>query len=404
MRILVTSVAHFPAQNGQAIFTQNLAEGLAGRGHNVMVVFPSEKEHAYSMGRRGVQIEAIKSISLNWLHADSGFSLFSVKTVQKIFDAFRPEIVHIQDHYPLSRDVLKVARQRHIKVVGTNHFMPENLAAYVPLIPKIKPVYDWIMWRWVLDLYNRVDATAAQSKAAAALLRAQGLHPPVYPVSCGLDLAHFRLDSSVDRIACRTRYGLDPNRKIFLFVGRVDREKRLDVLLHAMRFLNRDDIQLVISGHGAASQQYQVLARELELGDRVRFTGFISNEDLPAMLNSADIFVMPSEAELLSIATLEAMACGRPVLLADAVALPELANNDLNGYLFKPGDAVDAARCMALLADHPERWSEMGRASLEKVRPHGLDVTMRKYEMIYKALLTNAPLQLSQLEAVGQKR
>jgi glycosyltransferase involved in cell wall biosynthesis len=188
----------------------------------------------------------------------------------------------------------------------------------------------------------------------------------------------------MDRLACRARYGLDPQRTIFLFVGRVDKEKRVDVLLRAIHLLQRDDIQLVVAGRGAALGEFQALAKSLKLGERVRFTGFIPNEDLPMLLNSIDIFTMPSEAELLSIASLEAMACARPVLLADAVALPELVTQGVNGYLFKPGDAEDAARYMRLLADQRDRWEQMGKASLERARAHSLELTIQRFESLYQ--------------------
>jgi 1,2-diacylglycerol 3-alpha-glucosyltransferase len=163
----------------------------------------------------------------------------------------------------------------------------------------------------------------------------------------------------------------------------------LDVLLNAMRLLDRNDIQLVIAGHGAARNTLEIFTKELGLGERVHFTGFIPHEDLPGLLNSVDVFTMPSEAELLSIASLEAMACGRPMLLANAVALPELVDDGVNGYLFKAGDVTDAAMCITLLADQPERWAEMGAASLRKARFHGFENTMRKYEMIYQGMLSH---------------
>jgi glycosyltransferase involved in cell wall biosynthesis len=384
MRILIAGTVYYPAMNGQAVFTKSLTEGLAKRGHEVLSIFPSEKGFAYSTIRDNVRIEAIRSFNLTMIHADAYFSLFSRRAIRQIFKSFQPEIVHIQDHFPLSRDVVLEARKYGIRLIGTNHFMPENLAAYVPpLLSNIKPIYNRIMWNWMLEVYNRLDVATAQSKASAALLRSEGLRIPVYPVSCGIDLNRFYPDPGVDRDAMRARYGLDPKRKLFLFVGRVDHEKRLDVLLHAVKLLDRNDIQLAIAGQGTAQDELQALANELGLGERVHFTGFIPAEDLPGLLNSADIFTMPSEAELLSIASLEAMACGRPVLLANAVALPELAGDGVNGYLFRPGNAADAARCMALLADHPERWARMGAGSLEKATFHSLENTMKQYESLY---------------------
>jgi glycosyltransferase involved in cell wall biosynthesis len=95
---------------------------------------------------------------------------------------------------------------------------------------------------------------------------------------------------------------------------------------------------------------------------------------------------------LLSISTLQAMACSRPVLAANAVALPELVTDEINGLLFKPGDAADAARCMGWFADHPERWSGMGAASLEKVRAHSLENIVQQYEMLYEKVLAGVLL------------
>ncbi len=384
MRILISGATYGPSLNGQAIFTTNLAEGLAARGHDVTMMYPSQTLAAHQAMQKGVKLEQMRSISLALLHPDAWVPNVSRREIAAVFDRAQPEVLHFQDHYPPNGDVLREAKKRGVRIVGTNHFMPENVAPYAPVIRIIKPAFKWLAWKWVLNDYNRAHVVTAQSKASAQLIRSQGLKPPVYPISCGIDLKRFHPDPSVDRAACRQRYGLDPKKIIFLFVGRVDREKRVDLLLRAMKRLGRDDVQLVVAGRGAAEHEFQSLARSLDLGERVRFTGFIPNEDLTTLLNSADVFTMPSEAELLSIASLEAMACGRPVLLANAVALPELVTPGVNGYLFKPGDVDDAASCMDALASHPERWADMGRASVERAREHSLEKTISKFEALYE--------------------
>jgi 1,2-diacylglycerol 3-alpha-glucosyltransferase len=401
MRILISGSSYAPAANGQAVFTVNLAEGLAKLDHKVLVVTDSDQGHTYQKSVNDVQIEFVNSIGLNIFHSNVHFSPFPGKDMQRVFDSFLPEIVHIQDHYPSCRAALKVARMRGIKVMGTNHYMPENLAPYVPLLSKIKPLFNWISWKWMLDVFKQLDAATAQSKAAADLLRLQGYKVPVSIISCGIDTNCFSPNPGVDRGMYCQRYGLDPDKKLFMFLGRIDGEKRIELLLHAMQLLKRDDIQLVIAGRGRLEGELHQLNGKLNLGDRVRFTGYIPEPDLPGLLNSIDIFTMPSEAELLSISTLEALACGRPVLLANACALPELVKNDVNGYTFEPGNTNDLIRYMEILADHPDRWGEMGMASRAIALPHSLDETVHKFESLYETVLRAAPMGVAPKQPVS---
>lgn len=395
MRILIAETPQYLAFHGQAIFTINLAEGLARNGHTVLALVGSERGHPYHSERNGVAIHALASVNLNHFHPDSCLPLFSARAVRQVFKTFQPDIVHIQDHYFLCRNAAITAQQLGVKCVGTNHFMPENLAPYVPVLSGIKPVFNWILWHWMRDTYDRLDAVASPSGTAARMLRSAGVRPPVFPISCGGNTRFFHPDPTVNRSAWRNRYGINLQSTIFFFVGRVDREKHLDVLLRAVSLLKREDFQLVIGGKGAYQNKLIALANHLGLGARVHFTGFIPQEDLPSVLNSIDIFAMPSEAELLSIATLQAMGCARPVLAADAVALPELVIEGINGSLFSPGNAADAARCMEWFLDHPERWSGMGNASLEKVQPHSLENIVHEYETLYEKVLSGNRLDLA---------
>jgi len=386
MRIVVAGQTYHPASNGQAVFTTHLAEGLARAGHQVMAIVPSDSRQASCRFSNGVQVQAISSIPLAPLYPDVYFTLFPGRQVGRLLDEFTPDVVHIQDHYPISSAVVAAARGRQIHTVGTNHFLPENIVHYLPAPAWSRPLLNRLLWATMLQVYNRLELVTTPTETAARILRQQRIRVPVYPVSCGVNLARFRPDPSVDRDGLRRRYGLDPARTLFLFVGRIDQEKRLDVLLKAMRHLARDDVQLGVAGRGRHAQALQALAGQLELGDRAVFTGYVPAGDLPALLNSADVFVMPSEAELQSIATLEAMACGRPILAADARALPELVENGVNGYLFRPGDPADAAGRMLQLLEERGRWPAFGAASLARAQTHDTGNTVQRYLELYRSL------------------
>ncbi len=389
MRIIIAGITYIPQPNGQAVFMGNLAEGLARLGHTVRVIYDSPETHGFLRMRNGVQVQGVPSINLTSFidNPMAHISVLPQREIKQAMQEVKPDIVHIQDHYPVSQVALWEARRRGIKVIGSNHFMPENVAKFVPWLAFFKPVFMWIAWRWMLGAFRKVDAATAQSVAAARLLQAQGFHVPVTTISCGIDLKRFHPDPNIDRRAYLQKYGLDPDKKIFIFVGRVDLEKRLDVLLHAMQRVQRADVQLAIAGRGQNLDEFKKMSTSLNLGEKAHFTGYIPAEDLPGLLNSADVFVMPSEAELLSIATLEALSCARPVLLADAVALPEWVKPGVNGYLFKPGNPLDAARQIERLAAEAPRWPEMGQASLEIARGHSLEAVVRKFEALYQSVL-----------------
>jgi len=385
MRILIAGTTYLPAFNGQAIFTTNLAEGLAKQGHLVCMVTPSENGKSYQIFHNGVLISTVHSIELKQLHEQAYVSFLSDLEVRSIFNSFHPEIVHLQDHYPLSKCVLKFARLNALPVIGTNHFVPENLTPYVPLPSQLRPGFKRILWWWMKRVYNHLDCITAPSMTAVNIIRSQKLREPIVSISCGVSFNQFHQDKMVDRMAIRRKFGLETERVTFMFVGRVDAEKKLDVLIKAIHQLNRPDIQLVVTGKGAALHEYQALTEKLGEQDRIRFTGFVAASDLPLLLNAVDVFAMPSEGELLSIASLEAMACGLPLLAARSKALPELVDDGVNGYLFEPGNVQDAARCMALLADQSALWPQMGTKSLEKVKIHSIDHVISRYEELYSS-------------------
>jgi 1,2-diacylglycerol 3-alpha-glucosyltransferase len=395
MRIAIAGQTYYPATNGQSAFVVHLAEGLADRGHQVLILTPSERGGAYQLIRNQVDIRALPAVSLSFLHPDqTSLALAPLSPTRDCLEEFRPEIVHVQDPYPVSRAAARVAHERRIPLVGTNHFDPGNVVPYLPIGHALRPALEGALWGWVLSLYNRVDVAATPSKTAAEIIHRRGLRVPVFPISCGVDLKRFRSAAATDRRALRTRYGLDPGRRLFLFVGRMGREKRVDVLLRATALLRRADLQVAVTGRGSELAAMRRLAVRLGLEESARFTGYVPEEDLPGLLHSADVFVMPSESELLSIASLEAMASGLPILAARAKALPELVSEGVNGFLFRAGDVLDLARHMALLADHPERLPQMGAASQERAQPHSLENMLHNYEKVYERVLAEP-------EAVG---
>jgi 1,2-diacylglycerol 3-alpha-glucosyltransferase len=141
--------------------------------------------------RNGVRICALRALPLHRWYPGAVFSPIPGPAVGRAIEKHKPDIVHIQDDYPISQSTYKFAHSFGIPVIGTNNFMPENLAPYFSSLEILKPLYTWGMWCWMLNLYNHLDAVTAPSQTAVSILRRQGLSGPAYAISCGVDLERF---------------------------------------------------------------------------------------------------------------------------------------------------------------------------------------------------------------------
>jgi glycosyltransferase involved in cell wall biosynthesis len=145
------------------------------------------------------------------------------------------------------------------------------------------------------------------------------------------------------------------------------------------------DARLELVGGGEQEHHLSQLAHSLGVADRVTISGYVTDEQLADSLHRAAVFAMPSIAELQSIATMEAMSNGLPVVGADAMALPHLVHDGENGYLFEP-DNVDefADRLTDVLTAAPEEYMRMARESLRIVEAHDIQKTVSTFEAIYR--------------------
>lgn len=383
MRILMGSSTYRPHLNGQAIFISNLAEALVQRGHQVVVLTPDESRAPSQVN--GVTVVPIPAAKLGRIHNDLYLPWGYGHLVRAQFAQQRPDLVHVHDPSPFCLEMLACARRYKVPVVAMHHTGPEIGAPYVTFThPRLKKVAFWLGWRLLNVYLSRADLVTVPSRASVAMLAAHGLRSPALCVPCAVRLERFTADTAVDRAAVRQAYGLASDKVTLLYAGRLDSEKRVDVLLNALARVNRPDIQLALAGAGAQEQKLRQMASRLGLDGQVHFLGQVDREALPALLHSADIFVMPGDVESFSIATLEAMACARPILAANAAALPELVTHGKTGYLFRPGDAADLAQGITTLIAQRAQWVQMGVRNAQRARRYTFDRVTADYERAYR--------------------
>lgn len=376
-RILISSDTYPPDVNGAAYFTHRLATGLAARGNEVHVVCQSELGPAGADVVDGVIVHRLRSAPL-LVHPTMRVTVPT--RLDRLMDAIDPDVLHTQGHFVVGRSAIAAARRRGVPVVATNHFMPDNLFQFAHIPAGLREKAGRLAWRDFGRVYGKADHITTPTPLAAELLTAQGFGHEVEPVSCGIDLARFHPHAEPKAWA-RRRFGL-PDRPTVLFVGRLDEEKRLDEIVRALPYvLNETDAQVAFVGKGNQRGELEKLARRIGVDERTFFLGFVPDESMPQAFAAADVFAMPGVAELQSIATLEAMASGLPVVAADAMALPHLV--DGNGYLFQPGEVtVLAGHLTRILTDDALR-ERLGRVSREIALTHDHQTSLARFEQIY---------------------
>jgi len=380
MTILLGADTFYPDLNGAARFTERLAAGLVGRGHDVHVVAP-----ATASGKSGTFTEVIEGRpltvhrwpSMRWApHEWVRFTwpqvaqVLAPRTIREV----RPDVVHVQSHIIGGRYLIKTAHRLGIRLVATNHVMPENILDHTTLPDSLNRLFARWAWGDADRLLRRAEVVTTPTRRAADFLETNTSIRGVIPISCGVDLARYR-----------PRLDAEAPRRV-LFVGRLTREKQVDVLIRAVAATDPDlDVRLDIVGDGDQRHALHAVASEAGIADRVEFHGAVSDEDLVELYSRAGLFAIASIAELQSIATLEALSSALPIVAADAMALPHLVRDGENGYLFPPGDVKAAAdRIERVVRLDPEARLAMQRASLAVVRPHSLEHTLDVFEAIYR--------------------
>lgn len=380
LTILIAADTYPPHINGAAQFCYRLATGMSARGHNVHVMaaradggpmYTEKRDEAtvHRLRSRPVPTHEYIRICLPWEIK---------KDIAALFDVIKPDVVHVQSHYMIGEYVVYEAQRRGIRIVATNHFMPENLNPFLPFPQWVKNIIARVSWRDMGKIMSRADVVTTPTPLAAQAMHEHAFLRKVLPLSNGIEAGNYELAEGET---------LERNPYLTVaFVGRLAEEKHIDVLIDAIAKTPAElDLHLVVVGGGEVKNALKAQAEKLGLASRVRFTGLISDAELRDVYLKADLFVMPGTAELQSLVTLEAMSASTPVILANAMALPHLMDDGVNGYLFKPNDSDDLAqKITTVMSLSQEDRAAMGAASHSMVARHGLTKTLDTFEDIYR--------------------
>jgi len=387
MKILIASDLHYPTINGVATFSRNLARGLAARGHEVLVIAPSQT------GKRCKEVDGnyviVRTDSVPFpFYQNFRISLNPDREVKKIISDFDPDVIHIQMLLGIGRATMRYGNKFGIPIVSTNHAMPENLMDNLRLLAPVSRPINYMLKSYGARFHSKADLITMPTQSAIDMFGiAEKITTPMTAVSNGIDLSHFTQGQAPAELY--ERFQIPTNQPVISYIGRLDAEKHLPVLMRAFIRVKSvmPHVHLLIVGDGTDRTNLENLSHELGVARDVTLTGRVSDEDLVALHKVGTVYVMTSPAELQSIATLEAMASGQPIVAVNAGALGELCQNGRNGFLTDQDDDEAIAEGILTILQDPALREKMSQESLTIARTHDLQATLARFEQIYTDLI-----------------
>lgn len=366
---------------GAIVSAVRFAKLLQSRGHHVIFIGARLKDNQVNDYYQGIKVYRFRSVALpksgGWCTAFP-----TITEIKRILQDEKIDVVHII--LPMSAAVItvKVARSLGIKIVAHSHSQPENLFMEAPKF--IRPVLDGSWNKFLAWLYSKAEIIIYPSKMAFDLLdnlTEEG--KPSVVISNGIDTANF---CPTDVGDFHERFNVPKDSVKMVFVGRLFPEKSVDTLIEAVPHIIalHPKTHIMIVGAGHLRSKLEALVEKLGVEEQVTFLGLVSDEDKHHAYNASDIFVLPSHAELEGMVVLEAMSCGKPIIISDAKMSASRHFVDGNGFLFETSNPIDLARqALKLIVDIDLR-KEMGEKSLMKSKDYDIHRSVELLEGVYR--------------------
>ena len=350
MRVALFTNNYLPFRGGVTTAVETLRQGLEGLRHHVRVFAPAARPPV-SDPPWVFRYPSVPAPTY------PGFALavpFSSR-LHGMARAFAPDIVHAQHPFLLGPAARRFARRYGRPLVFTYHTRYEKYAHYVPLPERLVAA---LAVRLSCRFAASTDLVIAPSERIAGTLRARGVTAPVAVVPTGVPLDLFEPG---DRVGARRALGFPGDTLLCLYVGRLDREKNVDLIIDAFESIADavSSASLSLVGQGTHEAAVRRRAEAGPARDRIRFHGGMDREALPLYYRAADLFLFASETETQGLVLAEAHASGLPAVAVRASGVDEVVRDGETGILTKAESREFADAAIGLLLD-PERRSQMG--------------------------------------------
>ena len=385
LRIAVFSDSFLPILNGVSISVDALVSELRNRGHSV---------HVYTAGGNNYKDPDPNTFRFPALEVplwkDYPLAYPPFWSMLKEFRRHRYDLVHTHTPFTIGFVGLRWAQSHELPLVTTYHTLYNRYVHYIPFFPR--RYLRFKIAKHTNFYYNAADHVITPSEAALKWLRRHSVSTDVTVIPTGAPKRRL-----FDRADVRLSLGIPPEKRILLYVGRLAREKNMSVLFEmaALAFEKDPSLRLWLVGDGPYRDNCAAMVRDLGIGDRVRFVGFLPRPDVDAYYAAADLFVFSSITETQGLVVQEAMAYGMPAIaVAGGGASAGILDGE-NGFIVKNDSATFASKVLQVMEDD-FLLAKLGEGAGRFVREHGTadmaDQVLKVYRRVVGSAATRSPV------------
>jgi glycosyltransferase involved in cell wall biosynthesis len=353
MRVAIFSDHFQPELGGIQDAVECLARGLADRGHLIDLYVPRYSVNEYRKAglpfrevalHENISIHRQSSIPYRGHTMQTRLAL-PLYTPISLMKNRRPDVIHSHTVFGLGLAALAAARFWEVPLISTYHMAMAVYATYIPK-PLLKNFTGYV--KWYLNQSDFVSAPAGFVFDEIGKLR-----PPHEVISNSIDTELFRPPEAAARSGETVR---------MIYAGKLTTEKRVDVLIRALRGIRETtpNVSLSVAGHGDQQDALNTLVRSLDLKQAVRFEGTLNKTQLSDAYRNSNIFVSMSSSEVQSISQMQAMACALPVVCARGEAHTKVSDPAKTGVVsVPPNSSANFIETICRLASKPKMLRQM---------------------------------------------
>ena len=330
MRIGLFGDTYYPEKNGVAVSMHQLRKGLEAAGHEVFIFTIETKGMVYD--DHVFRYKTVKAVIVKGRRVSVPHYAKWLKQVEKL----KLDVIHTQSEFTLGRLGRKAAQKFGIPLIHTYHTIYEHSAMYLNLPASGTKLMTDMIRKFTTNWCNSVDYVIVPTAKTYDLLVEDGVKKEMKIIPTGLDMDKYRSADPEKVRSLKKRYGLTENEKVLLYLGRVDPEKSIDVLVDYMSTVaeGHPEVRLVIVGDGLSMEALREQAEKEGIQDRIVFTGAVNWDEVQNYYALGDIFVSASFSETQGLTYYEALAVGLPVLGFRDRSLDVMIRDGENGWQF----------------------------------------------------------------------